>query len=119
MSDVEREAPWIGVDLDGTLAVYTGWKDAWHVGAPIPRMVARVKQWLTEGKRVKIMTARASITDGEIYAENILAINAWCREHIGVELEITCVKDLAMVQLWDDRAVSVIKNTGVALVLDG
>lgn len=40
---------WIGVDLDGTLAHYDGWKGADHIGEPIPAMVERVKQWLSEG----------------------------------------------------------------------
>lgn len=26
---------WIGVDLDGTLAEYTGWKGVEHIGEPI------------------------------------------------------------------------------------
>ena len=37
---------WIGVDLDGTLAHYDGWKGIEHVGPPIPAMLARVKYWL-------------------------------------------------------------------------
>jgi hypothetical protein len=49
---------WIGVDLDGTLAHYDGWKGADHIGEPIPAMVERVKRWLAEGKTVKIFTAR-------------------------------------------------------------
>lgn len=43
---------WIGVDLDGTLAEYHGWDDG-RIGAPIPKMVQRVKQWLAEGKEVR------------------------------------------------------------------
>jgi hypothetical protein len=27
-------------------------------------------------------------------------------------LEVTCVKDFAMIELWDDRAVGVLMNTG-------
>lgn len=50
---------WIGVDLDGTLAHYDGWKGPEHIGAPIPAMVERVKAWLAEGKEVRISTARA------------------------------------------------------------
>ena len=34
---------WIGVDLDGTLAEYHGWKGSEHIGPPIPLMVERVK----------------------------------------------------------------------------
>jgi len=28
---------WVGVDLDGTLAHYDGWKGADHIGEPGPR----------------------------------------------------------------------------------
>src|SRR5690349_18780615 len=54
---------WIGVDLDGTLAEYHGWKGVEHIGPPIPEMVARVKQWLAEGRDVRIFTARCSEGD--------------------------------------------------------
>lgn len=35
---------WIGVDLDGTLAHYEGWKGVEHIGEPIPAMVERIWQ---------------------------------------------------------------------------
>lgn len=35
-----------------------------------------------------------------------------CEKHFGEVLPITCVKDLGMVELYDDRAVTVQKNTG-------
>lgn len=37
---------WIGVDLDGTLAVYKGWNGPEHIGEPIPIMIDRVKLWI-------------------------------------------------------------------------
>lgn len=100
---------WIGVDLDGTLAEYGGWKGPDHIGAPIPRMVERVKAWLAEGKAVKIFTARVWGDDRDGVAE---IIQAWCKQHIGQELEVTCAKDYGMIELWDDRAVQVEPNTG-------
>ncbi|OYV36823.1 MAG: hypothetical protein B7Z80_14480 [Rhodospirillales bacterium 20-64-7] len=107
---------WIGVDLDGTLASYDNWKGVGHVGAPLMPMVNRVKQWLEEGVEVRIMTARAW-SDGSVgrnleVAVNTEAIQAWCKEHIGVVLPVTCTKDYFMVELWDDRAVRVDRNTG-------
>lgn len=39
-------------------------------------------------------------------------IEQWCLKHIGVVLEVTNVKDFGMVELWDDRCVRVLKNTG-------
>lgn len=110
---------WIGVDFDGTLAEYTHWRGADHCGAPIKPMVERVKAWLAEGKTVKVFTARVSHDGTPERADQAFAaaraIQAWCREHIGQVLEITNVKDFAMVELWDDRAVQVEANTGRAV----
>jgi hypothetical protein len=114
---------WIGVDLDGTLAVYHGWNGG-EIGEPVPLMVERVKAWLAEGTQVKIMTARVSITGGYSLESNAHAdtqfadeqtklIQDWCEKHIGQRLEVTCMKDFAMIELWDDRAIRVEMNTGV------
>lgn len=106
---------WCGVDLDGTLAYYDGFKSPEHIGAPIPKMVERVKRWLADGRDVRIFTARACPGD-KISAEEVAGvcahIEAWCEEHIGKRLPITYAKDYQMFELWDDRAVQVIKNTG-------
>ena len=107
---------WIGVDLDGTLARYDGWKGAEHIGEPIPSMLERVTRWLSTGQEVRIFTARVW-TDGtpERTAEATRAgeiIANWCFEHIGMVLPITCVKDFGMIELWDDRAVRVPANSG-------
>lgn len=114
--------PWIGVDFDGTLAVYNGWKGASVLGEPVPLMVQRVKDWLSEGKDVRILTARVwypefpqDDADRERQLAAIaarFAIEAWCETHIGIRLPITCQKDFGMVELWDDRCVQVQKNTG-------
>lgn len=113
--------PWIGVDLDGTLAEWHG--DIDSIGAPIEPMIARVCQWLADGKLVKIVTARVACTgeyvdvssrhDDEKFAKTQKdMIYKWCLEHIGMVLPVTCSKDFAMVELWDDRAVSVVTNKG-------
>ena len=103
---------WIGVDFDGTLAMYDSWKGANHAGKPIDLMVRRVKIWLENGKKVKIFTARADETRLD-YKENIQTVKKWCLEVFGIELEITNRKDMTMIQLWDDRAIQLIENTGV------
>lgn len=106
---------WIGVDLDGTLAQYDGWVGPAHIGAPIPKMVERIKTWLAAGKDVRIFTARA-YPGGRITPEELDlvldSISTWCVRHIGKALPITYYKDYGMVELWDDRAVQVIPNTG-------
>jgi hypothetical protein len=101
---------WIGVDLDGTLAHYDHWRGMDHIGAPVPAMLARVKGWIAAGQRVKIFTARVSEPGAKPY------IIEWLAQHGIPGLEITCTKDLKMVELWDDRCVQVIANTGVPVL---
>jgi len=107
---MEQTCGWIGVDLDGTLAEYDHEDVFPAIGAPIPAMVARVKEWLSRGQRVKIMTARAGRYDGR--NEAILAVMEWTEMHIGTRLDVTNEKDYQMIELWDDRAVRVEANTG-------
>lgn len=101
---------WIGVDLDGTLAEYGGWKGQDHIGKPVPLMVARVRHWLEEGREVRIFTARIWNEPEDHPATNV--IQHWCLEHLGQMLPVTCVKDYGMIELWDDRAIQVRINTG-------
>lgn len=108
------QTEWIGVDFDRTLAHYTNWAtNGSLLGAPIPLMLERVKRWLAKGMEVRIFTARAS-SNSDNRDENIAAIKAWCLKHVGQELEVTAEKDYSMVELWDDRAVSVQPNEGYA-----
>lgn len=104
---------WIGVDLDGTLARYDQWGHHTEIGAPIPIMVRRVRGWLAEGKDVRILTARVAVGDKKVFSETVKAIREWCVKHLGEELIITCCKDMQMTELWDDRAVQVVPNTGL------
>ena len=97
---------WIGVDLDGTLAHWDGWKGHEHIGEPIPAMVERVKRWIKMDIEVRIFTARASIPEHTIPVEKWLARNG-----LG-GLRVTNEKDYRMLQLWDDRCVQVVPNTG-------
>jgi len=108
---------WIGVDLDGTLAEYAGWQGEEHIGPPIEAMRSRVRQWVQEGKDVRIFTARVSenLTGNKSRKnpeEVREIIRKWCRLNIGFHLPITNVKDFQMIELWDDRCVQVIPNTG-------
>ena len=107
---------WIGVDLDGTLAHYDEWRGVTHIGAPVRAMVERVIDWIEEGRDVRIFTARVShdgsnkrVFEAQQARE---AIVQWCKEHLGRELIITHEKDYHMHELWDDRAVRVLRNDG-------
>lgn len=106
---------WIGVDLDGTLAFYDNWRGPLHIGAPIPLMLQRVKDWVAAGQEVRIFTARVSTPDAAERLRVVDAIQCWCVVNDLPMLPVTCVKDFDMVTLWDDRAVHVIPNTGQAL----
>lgn len=99
---------WIGVDLDGTLAQYHGWISPEHIGEPIPLMVERIHKWLGDGVEVRIFTARA----WRASEDEISLIQDWVEEHVGHRLAVTCTKDYGMIELWDDRAVQVVPNTG-------
>lgn len=107
---------WIGVDLDGTLAYYDTWRGSRHIGEPVPLMLQRVKDWIEAGRDVRIFTARVSPQALRVNNETLLevesVIDAWCLKHVGRILPITHEKDMAMIELWDDRAVQVIPNTG-------
>lgn len=118
---IQQSAGWVGVDLDGTLAVYDRWHGPYHIGAPIPLMVERVKRWLAQGRDVRVFTAR--VTDLPTNADGTehdvgqveVCIGVWCMKHLGKVLPVTNVKDWHMMELWDDRAVQVRMNTGVTL----
>jgi len=98
-----------GVDLDGTLAEYYGWKGETHIGKPIPKMMTKVKGWIAEGIRVVIFTARADNPD------NIEAIDEWLEEQGIGELDITNIKTPDISRIYDDRAVQVKRNDGEIL----
>jgi hypothetical protein len=117
--------PWIGVDLDGTLAEHLPEFDISKIGPPIPAMVSTVKSYLANGKKVKIFTARASLifdlSWDEYNAQVKEPIDEWCRIHIGEALPITCSKDFYTIGIVDDIAVHAYKgdiyNAGTHLAL--
>jgi hypothetical protein len=99
-------SPWIGVDLDGTLARDLGSARWDQIGSPIEPMLMRVKRWIAEGRTVKIFTARASSP------RQVMAVKEWLVSCGLPDLEVTNVKDLQMIELWDDRCVQVTTNLG-------
>lgn len=97
---------WIGVDLDGTLAHYDERHGMERIGAACIPMVRRVQQWLAAGIEVRVVTARAGDPSLKSF------VPSWLRDHNLPELPVTCRRDMALLQLWDDRAVQVEVNTG-------
>jgi hypothetical protein len=114
---------WIAVDLDGTLAVWESWV-AWnHIGKPIPKMVERIRGWLREGKVIRIFTARVAFDNdvckvtGQPFTRSDMqkVIAEWTLRHIGTALESTAIKDFACQEIWDDKAIGMVPNTGDTL----
>lgn len=112
------------VDLDGTLALYDKWDG--EVGPPIPEMMDRVRGWLSAGWEVVIFTARVGAlhldeATGEEIREAVAQeqkIREWLLGNLGQELEVTAVKTFDVVEVWDDRAVRVTRNTGTSELHD-
>lgn len=100
--------PWVGVDLDGTLAEYGEWKGAEYIGQPIHAVVEAVKRLLKDGHTVKIFTARAHLG-----APAVNAIHEFLFRNGIPRLIVTATKDFDMLFLIDDRAVQVIPNKGI------
>lgn len=99
---------WIGFDLDGTLAddQHENWPEP---GPPIPEMYERIKALIDLGIEVRIVTARAAD------AAQIPIVKNWLRKHGLGNLMVTNEKDMDMLELWDDRAVQVERNSGKPL----
>jgi len=103
----EPELPgWIGFDLDGTLAKHR--KGQIKIGDPIGPAVEKLRRRVAAGREVRIVTARAALGPAEL-----VKVYNWITGNINLPLEVTCSKDPAMIELWDDRVVEVEKNTGV------
>jgi hypothetical protein len=109
-----KQEPWVGVDLDGTLAEYKGGVSPEHIGPPVPKMVELIKSILAEDIEVRIFTARvAGDRDGIDPRTTKKLIQDWLEKECGLpRLEVTNIKEFNMVELYDDRAVQVEFNTG-------
>lgn len=97
---------WIGIDLDGTLAICDSILNMSQIGSPVPKMINFVKGLIEKKHRVKIFTARASDPD------QVQLVKKWLKENSLPDMEITNIKDFGMIVLYDDRAIQVITNTG-------
>jgi len=111
------EGKYIAVDFDGTLAEHgCNWpEDYCATGAPIPRMVERVKIWLAAGIDVRIFTARMDCYHPTtVLKEDMVKapIEAWCKSHLGVVLPITNQKTHHCIAIYDDIARGVERDTG-------
>jgi GNAT superfamily N-acetyltransferase len=102
--------PWVGVDLDGTLAEEQDPFDPLTIGRPVPEMVEKVKKALEDGVEVRVFTAR--LADKGLREKIKQAIREYTREHVGRELDSTSEKDPGLREIWDDKARRVRKDEG-------
>ena len=121
---------WIGVDMDGTLFEYTEWTKWNEFGRLIVPMGERVIRWVKEERKdVRIFTARMPLPQDEEIEQTCYktgekfngvmmkkAIADHCERELGFRLRAQCYKDLHCIEIWDDRAVGVVANTGQTLV---
>lgn len=99
----------IAIDLDGTLATYYGWEGTGVIGDIVPSIKKLIFDLIDEGEEVEIFTARADDLN------EVLAIKKWLKENKLPNLEITNIKKKKFKKFYDDRAITVMKNTGVIL----
>lgn len=109
----DDDEPWVGYDLDGTLALYDGWKGATSIGGDIYQLTELLCSDLKAGKRVKIFTARMSVCTGINASIGKSYIQSWAWIKFGVRLEVTNIKDIYCYKIYDDLAVNVEHNTGI------
>lgn len=110
----KEKAGWIGVDFDGTLVEHNFGED---FGAPISRMVDRVRLLIGWNVEVRIFTARCNSMNPQ-FSYFISNIGTWMKDNLGKEIEYTCAKDHELALILDDIAIPVQRNEGrIAAVL--
>lgn len=113
--------PVIAVDFDGTLFKhiphYDYGKHFDKIGTPIPVMINRVRRWLKEGRKVVIFTARMHSSHPIEHRRLVRkVIREKCMEVFGQPLPVTSEKHPDMVEIYDDRAIQVIPDTGKLVI---
>lgn len=75
-----------------------------------------VKRWLSEGRDVRIFTARrytgGSLKKLQESALDVIAIEDWCIRHLGLTLPIVNQKNMSTDAIFDDIAFGVKTNNG-------
>lgn len=113
------------VDFDGTLArqVEDWSSQALDTPIPVQRMVDRVAKWLSQGHEVDIFTASVyplgTIEEAtgpyemvRFAEERKKVIETFCKKYFGRKLPVTCIKSAKWDAMYDDRAITVLHDTG-------
>jgi hypothetical protein len=125
-----RNVEWVGIDFDGTIAEHEPASDLRIPGAPVPAIVDLALNLLENLVQVKIFTARVYPLNICVWPDtelkflpfqhrnvedsvaHVRAVQQFCLDNLGFVLPVTNIKDYAMSQLYDDRAIQVIRNKG-------
>lgn len=103
----------IAVDFDGTLVEYHSFQGIGVYGPPIQIMIDRVKKWIAEGHAVVIFTSRVYEHKRNYIAnEEHKMIKHWLAVQGLGDLPVTSSKWPQFNEIWDDRAITVERNTG-------
>lgn len=104
----------IYIDLDGTVAEYqSGYAKTGYIGYPLQPICNYVKKWINQGHNVVIFTARVDPTKSqEEIDKTVLKIKNWCEKNLGKILQITAIKHRHIDFILDDKAISLVRNTG-------
>ena len=101
----------IAVDLDGTLAHYDSWKGIDHIGPVVPEVANAMELAQREGADIWIFTSRVSDPADAEQAGKV--VHNWLVKNNFQFEGITAVKHKFFTEFWDDRAVQVIRNSGM------
>jgi hypothetical protein len=99
----------IALDFDKSIAVRNKGDNIFKCGPAIPAMVERVKQWLADGHKVVIFTARSG--DAQVKP-----VKQFLKDNGLPDLEVTNVKTSRMDCFVDDRAKELVPNEGEFIV---
>lgn len=108
---------WIGVDLDGTLAMkgkyYTG-----NIGEVLPNMRERLLKHIESGIEVKIFTARVAQPcdkSGRNPEQIKTFIQDWLEANKMPRLDVTCIKSRECILFYDDKCVQCLPDKDTTL----
>jgi len=112
----------IALDFDRTLAFYHGGKNGIStVGAPVPKILNRLKVWLDKDYKVSIFTARVAPAGkaglrSEAFIKNQTRMIWDFLERNGIpKLPVTAIKYPHFTHFFDDKAIKVDENDGECL----
>lgn len=96
---------YVAFDFDKTIAVRNSGDSIFKAGAPIRAMVDLMKKYLSEGRKVKVLTARK----GELQQRPVVK---FLKDNGFPPLEVINCKDSNLDILYDDKCIQVELNTG-------